>query len=137
MIKHRIVIEGVDKTGKDLLAKYIVYLSNHKYVLQVRGILTQISYSEIYNRPYEYDLDIYKNDVIVYLTGDIDDLWLRHKITNEPKIDLEKDIKVFNKNLELLKNKDIKVLELDTSHHTPYENAKKVIEFMEGLENEN
>ena len=134
MIKYRISIDGVDKTGKDLLLQYVVRMSNHKFVIQARGILTQISYSKIYQRPYEYDLEPYKNEVIFYLTGDIEDLKVRHKVTNEPKIDLERDMKVFDETAQMLEEKGIKVIRLDTSHSTPYENAKKIIEYMNSLE---
>lgn len=135
MIKNRITIDGVDKTGKDLLVKYIVHLSNHKYVIQARGIISQIAYSEIYGRPYKYDLNAYKNDVIFYLTAEDEDLKIRHKITNEPKIDLERDKKVFDKTAKYLYKNGIKVIKVDTTHYTPYENAKLIIEYLEELGN--
>ena len=136
MINKRIVIDGVDKTGKDLLLQYVVRLSNHKYVIQARGILTQIAYSKIYNRDYEYSLEPYKDDVIFYLKGNIEDLILRHKITNEPKIDIESDMKVFDEVANELRKKGIAIIELDTSHRTPYENAITIIETMKKSEKE-
>ena len=64
MIRTRVQIDGVDKTGKDMLVQYITRMSNHKYVIQARGIVSQIAYSKIYGRNYEYDLRNYENDVI-------------------------------------------------------------------------
>lgn len=136
MIKNRITIDGVDKTGKDLLVKYIVHLSNHKYVIQSRGIISQIAYSKIYGRDYEYNLTPYKNDIIFYLTGSIKDLEIRHKITNEPKIDIAKDMIVFNETATELYKKGLKVIKVDTSHHTPYENAKLIVKYLEEIGNE-
>ena len=135
MIKNRITIDGVDKTGKDLLLQYVVRLSNHKYVIQARGILTQIAYSKIYGRPYKYDLKLYKEDIIFYLTGDLEDLQVRHKITNEPKIDIERDMKVFDETAHKLADNGITVVKVDTTHNTQYENAKAIIKYLENKDN--
>lgn len=134
MIRTRVQIDGVDKTGKDMLVQYITRMSNHKYVIQARGIVSQIAYSKIYGRNYEYDLRNYENDVIVLLTGDIEDLKIRHKITNEPKIDIERDLKVFGEVAEDLSKRGITVYQANTSHLTPYEVAQKVIEAVEKKE---
>lgn len=134
MIRTRVQIDGVDKTGKDMLVKYITRMSNHKYVIQARGIVSQIAYSKIYGRDYEYDLDNYENDVIVLLTGDIEDLKIRHKITNEPKIDIERDLKVFGEVAEELSKRGLTVYQANTSHLTPYEVAEKVIAAVEKKE---
>ena len=50
MIHINIQIDGIDKTGKDLILQYVTRLSNHKYVIQSRGLISQIAYSKIYNR---------------------------------------------------------------------------------------
>ena len=134
MIRTRVQIDGVDKTGKDMLVKYITRMSNHKYVIQARGIVSQIAYSKIYGRKYDYDLRNYENDVIVLLTGDIEDLEIRHKITNEPKIDIERDLKVFGEVAEDLCRKGLTVYQANTSHLTPYELAKMVIKAVEKKE---
>lgn len=131
MINRRITVDGVDKTGKDLLVKYIVQLSNHKYVIQARGIISQIAYSKIYGRNYEYDLEPYKNDIIIYLVGDLEDLKIRHKITNEPKIDIERDIEIFNQTAKDLHHKGLTILRVNTSKFTPYEIAKNIVKYLE------
>lgn len=135
-VNYRITIDGVDKTGKDLLLQYVVRLSNHRFVIQARGLLSQLAYSKIYERDYSYDLTQYKNDVIFYLKGNLEDLTIRHKITNEPKIDIENDIKIFDDTAKYLRDNGIIVIELDTSEHTPYQNAKKIIETIDSLEKE-
>lgn len=134
MIRTRVQIDGVDKTGKDTLVKYITRMSNHKYVIQARGIVSQIAYSKIYGRNYKYDLRNYENDVIILLTGDIEDLKIRHKITNEPKIDIERDLKVFGEVAEDLYRKGLTVYQANTSQLTPYEIAQRVIKAVENKE---
>ena len=37
-----IVIEGVDKTGKDTLLKYIDMIGNHRYAIYTRGNISNI-----------------------------------------------------------------------------------------------
>lgn len=135
MIKNRIVIDGIDKTGKDLLLQYITRLSNHKYVIQARGLLSQVAYSKIFERDYTYDLDIYKHDIIFYLTAENDDLNVRFSINNEPKIDIDYHKKVFDEAADVLMNAGIKVIKINTSISTPYETAKYIIKIMEELNN--
>ena len=128
----RIEIEGVDKTGKDLLAGYIDRLSNRRYVVNARGLLSMMVYSDIYNRNYDYqkELEDNKNTLVVYLKADIEDLQIRHKLSNEPKIDIERDMKVFDDYVEVFLEKGIRVLTFDTSKETPYSIAKAVLEYI-------
>lgn len=128
----RIEIEGVDKTGKDLLAGYIDRLSNRRYVVNARGLLSMMVYSDIYNRNYDYqkELEDNKNTLVIYLKADIEDLQIRHKLSNEPKIDIERDMKVFDDYVEVFLEKGIRVLTFDTSKETPYSIAKAVLEYI-------
>ena len=135
MVKHRIVIDGIDKTGKDLLVNYITRLSNHKYVIQARGILSQIAYCKIYNRSHTYDLSIYDHDVIFYLTADNEDLAIRFSVTNEPKIDVNFHKRQFEDAANELSVAGIRIEKINTSHMTPYDTAKYILNYMEELEN--
>lgn len=128
----RIEIEGVDKVGKDLLAGYIDRLSNRRYVVNARGLLSMMVYSDIYNRNYDYqkELEDNKNTLVIYLKADIEDLQIRHKLSNEPKIDIERDMKVFDDYVEVFLEKGIRVLTFDTSKETPYSIAKAVLEYI-------
>lgn len=129
----RIEIEGVDKTGKDLLAGYIDRLSNRRYIVHARGLLSMMVYSDIYDRGYDYskELEDSKNVLVIYLSANKEDLEIRHKLSNEPKIDIERDMKVFEDYVKVLKEKGIEVYTYNTSYHTPYEIAKKVITYLE------
>lgn len=135
MIKNRIVIDGIDKTGKDLLLQYITRLSNHKFVIQARGILSQVAYSKLYGRNYVYDLSLYRNDIIFYLTAENEDLNVRFSVNNEPKIDLDQNKQIFDEAAKELTDAGIKVIKINTSVSTPYETAKYIIKVMEDLGN--
>lgn len=132
----RIEIEGVDKTGKDLIVGYIDRLSNRRYVVNARGLLSMMVYSDIYNRGYDYskELEDNKNTLVVYLKADIEDLQIRHKLSNEPKIDIERDMKVFDDYVEVFLEKGIRVLKFDTSKETPYSIAKAVLDYIDTVE---
>lgn len=131
---YELEIDGVDKVGKDLLTKYIALLSNHKYSINCRGIITQIAYSIKYNRGYEYDLEsLSKNKVFVLLNATVEDIKIRCKITNEPEFTIEKDLELFYKIYSKLKDENYITLCFDTSKQTPYQIASKIIEYMELL----
>ena len=46
-------IDGQDKVGKDTVLRYIELLSNYKYVIKSRGILSQLVYNDKFNRQYD------------------------------------------------------------------------------------
>lgn len=128
-----IVLEGIDKTGKDTILRYICELSNYKYLVQSRGILSQIAYSQLYTRDYEYQVkDRYNNVLFVYLTVDREDWNIRCNMTNEPVISYDDNTKVFND--VVYKYRDyINIIKFDTSKKTPYQIAKKIVEYMNEL----
>lgn len=136
---YYIEIDGIDKTGKDTLWHYIDYMSGRKYVINSRGIISQVAYSCLYDRKYTYmpTVSNYNNTLIVYLTADEDDWNIRCKITNEPKIDYKSNINAFNDAKDFIKNTThVNVLEFNTSHMTPYEIAKAVCKRMDELNEE-
>ena len=132
---YNIVIEGIDKTGKDLLKKYIEKLSNYKYIVTARGIISQISHTRIFNRDYYYDFPKEDNNVYVYLYTDKQDWSIRCNLTNEPEIDYDTFVKNFNKTICTMKDmyKNLKYYQYDTSKMTPYQIAIDVIHKMEQL----
>ena len=64
----QIIIEGPDKVGKDSLIEYIHTLSNFRYCINSRGILSQLVYNDKYHRHNTYTLS-YK-PLIIFLTAD-------------------------------------------------------------------
>jgi thymidylate kinase len=136
MIKCRITIEGIDKTGKTLIVNYIDRLTNHKYITQARGILSHVAYSMLYSRGYEYDLTEHKRDIIFYLTADKEDLEVRFALSGEKEIDIDANLKAFEDAIDLLIRNDVTVISFNTSEQSPYQIAKAIIHIMEALEAE-
>jgi len=122
-------IEGIDKTGKDLVKAYITLLSDYKYIVQSRGLLSNMVYAEKYGREYDYSL-IYR-PIIVYLDVDEEDRRVRCVLTNEPNIDAEADKRLFNKYKTKLRKSGITIYEFNTTHQTPYQIATQVLELIE------
>jgi len=122
-------IEGIDKTGKDLVKAYITLLSDYKYIVQSRGLLSNMVYAEKYGRDYDYSL-IYR-PIIVYLDVDEEDRRVRCVLTNEPNIDAEADKRLFNKYKTKLRKSGITIYEFNTTHQTPYQIATQVLELIE------
>lgn len=126
-----IEVEGIDKCGKDTLIGYINQLSNFKYVVHSRGILSNMVYADKYNRYFNHILT-YK-PIIVYLTVEKEDWIIRCNLSNEPIISYEEDIKLFNIYKNKLKENGIIIFEYNTSKITPYEIAKDVINKIDNL----
>ena len=123
-----IEIEGMDRTGKDTLSKYIGLMANYAYTINVRGILTQIVYNDKFNRNNTYALP-YK-PFIVFLDVNNVDHAVRCSMSKEPKINIDKDREVYYKYIDKLKSIGINVLIYNTSEMTPYQIAKDVIEHL-------
>lgn len=130
--KYIVFIDGIDKAGKDLVASYVDYLSNRKYIAKARGIISQVAFSKLYNRNYDYLLDP-NNSIQVYLTVDKPDWQIRCKLNNEPSIDYETNLEAFNKAKNFIKNSGYTVLEFNTSEETAFSIANKIVSFMDSL----
>lgn len=135
-----IEIDGPDKTGKDLLCRYLCELSNWRFSINVRGLISQLVYAKKFNRDYQYVVDTTstnKHKIFIILYGDEDDIDVRCKMTNEPKYNIKDDLKLFFEAVD-----DISVIYpnihvFNTSHMTPYDIAKKVIKLIDKLEEQN
>lgn len=125
---EQLCIDGIDKVGKELIRNYVNILGKYYYVLNDRGLISNIAYAKLYNRNYVYDLANYKDILFVCLTVDKEDWQVRCKLTNEPKIDYEKNVEVYQETINYLRNNGIKIVEYNTSEMTPYCIAKRIIE---------
>lgn len=130
---YQIFLDGIDKTGKDLIRSYIFYLAKGRYICVARGIVSMRVYSKIYKRPYKYYDDLQKNVVNVLLTVDKEDWEIRCKAANEPITDYEKETKEFEKEFFVLEDKGYPVLRFNTSKFTPYAIAKMIVKHMEKI----
>lgn len=130
---HTIYLDGIDKTGKDTIAQYVIKLCNYKYIVNCRGIITQIAYNNLYNRDCCYSLDGQQNILNVLLTVDEDDWNIRCKLTNEPKIDYSTHNKIFQDVYDTLNLQNLPTLSLNTSKMSPYQIALHIVNFMDAL----
>lgn len=127
---YTIYLDGIDKTGKDTLLPYIGPICNYKYICNVRGIMTQIAYSKLYNRPYTYDLKQQKNCLNVLLTVSEEDWKVRCKINNEPDISYEENQLAFEEAYEMLLKNNCPVIKINTSTHSPFQVAMIIVSEM-------
>jgi len=133
---YTIVLDGIDKTGKDLIAFYISELSEKRYLVYSRGIISMIAYSNLYKRDYSYEVSQQKNIVNVLLAVDEEDWNIRCKYTNEPKINYDENIMAFeNAEKILITEHNLKILNYNTSKITPYNIAKDIIRYMNIINN--
>lgn len=132
-----IEIDGPDKTGKDLLCKYLCELSGWRFSINVRGIMSQLVYAKKFNREFEYDTSAFsKNKILILLTAEPDDLIIRCKLTNEPMYNIMTDKTLFDEAVDELCKTNC-VFTYNTSFRTPYEIAKDIIDKINFLEEEN
>ena len=54
--RYCIEFEGIDRSGKNVVSKYVNILGKYKYVLMDRGLLSNITYARMNGRDYEYDV---------------------------------------------------------------------------------
>lgn len=126
---NKIIVEGVDRTGKDLICKYLNRLSNFKYEVHSRGVISNEVYDILYAREgYERMLD--KDTMYVLLDADKDDLDIRFEITNEPEIKNLNTHRILFKTIfdrMMIDNEHDYHLEFNTSRLTPYMIAKRIL----------
>jgi len=129
---YEVVLDGIDKTGKDLISHYVFLLSKKRYLCRSRGIMSMIAYNYVYGRPYVYDLNE-KRTLNVLLTVDKEDWKIRCDANNEPLIDFETDSAEFERAYKILNDYGFETLRFDTSAETPYQIAKQIVARMAQL----
>ena len=130
---YNLEFDGIDKTGKTLLAKYVTQLSNYKYATHARGYMTQVAYAKKFNRPFTY-ADPNRNTVYILLTVDKDEHDIRCKITNEQPINYEVDSRLFKEVYDYLVKKKYKTLTYNTSQQSMLNIAKDIIKQIDKME---
>ncbi len=127
-----IILEGIDKTGKDTIQQYIYRLRKGRYAVYNRGNISNAAYDKIFNRNEYIERDLPNNFLYILLTVDPDDLKIRFEINNEPEIDREYHAKVFYETFYRLTEGHYR-LEFNTSELTAYNIAKQVIEYCDNI----
>lgn len=130
---YTVVIDGIDKTGKDTIAAYVWRLEKTLNVL-VRGWPSLEAYNRKFERNVIYDLPP-RRVLYVHLDVDKTDWEIRCKLTNEPPIDFAKDSKLFDDAFDILNEKGYHTLYANTSHASPYEIAMRIINEIQTLNN--
>ena len=122
---YNIVLDGIDKSGKDVLAKYIWQL-DRRLNIQVRGWPSQVVYAEKYQRNCTYALPD-KMSLYVHVNVDFEDWKLRCIMTNEPKTSYKDDSLGFDNVFAMLKENNYYTVEVNTSRQSMYEIAKYIV----------
>lgn len=125
---YTVIIDGIDKSGKDTIAKYVWYLDRRLNVF-VRGRPSLVVYAKKFNRNCDYALP-WKQALYVHCNVEEEDWALRCKINNEDvsNIDYYKDSNAFNKAFEELTRNGYTVMHINTSIITPYDAAKLIVD---------
>lgn len=129
-----IVFDGIDKSGKDLIRSYIFYMTNGKYTVTCRGMMSLIAYSDLNNRGYVYDTEKERQILTVYITVDKQDWEYRCRVTNEKvQFTYEAHTAAFEKAFKLYLDNGYPILRFNTSTMTPIDIAKAVVAEIEAM----
>lgn len=128
-----VFVEGIDKTGKDTLVRYINELTAYKHCVLTRGPISTSAYAYKFKRQYDDSyIKSLKDSLIIYLTADTEDLNIRFKLTNEPEINKDEDKKLFDNTVKALRIKyGLNIKKINTSRYTPYTIAKAIKNYIE------
>ena len=132
-----IFVEGIDKSGKDTIVRYINEYTKYVHYVSARGPMSVIAYGSKFGRDvdaFEYLAKIADDVLIIHLVVDEDDFNTRCKLTNEPYINFKFDSKLFE-DAEVYCTNDLglTVATVNTSHHTPKQIARLVADTVRSL----
>lgn len=133
-----VVIEGVDRVGKNSIGSYIDRLSNRLLPIGNRNVLSTIVYAKKYGRDIDPDylecmINNYKNSgtLTILLIADVNDLKLRGEITGEQDVDYNMDQQMFMEEASmLLSDYNISLLMYNTTVLTPYKIATDIVKYV-------
>lgn len=128
-------LDGLDKSGKSTLLKYLARMCNFTWNILDRGVITNLVWNKIQGRDIEYDLEMWKSTVFVRLNVDKADWEIRCRIHNEPPMpdSYEKMTKAYDDMFAWFKSHGFYVLEFNTSKMTQYQIATEIIEYVDEL----
>lgn len=122
---YTVILDGIDKAGKDTIAKYVWRLDKRLNVI-CRGWPSLVVYANKYDRKCTYERP-YKNALYVHVLVDKEDWEIRCDITNEAKIDYDTDKASFLNAFSELSDMGYKVATVNTSYQTAYYIAKCIV----------
>lgn len=134
LMKYQVVFEGPDRVGKTTLKQNFEKITNFKYVTIDRALLTGMVYTEKFDRPpVTYDLEQYKNVIIVLLTADPLEIYRRCVATHEPVYDIKSDLGLFLKYAKVLEDAGITIIRYDMTDADSIDIAKDLKQKVEEL----
>jgi len=128
---YTVILDGIDKCGKDTIAKYVWELDRRLNVF-CRGWPSLVVYAKKYSRDCKYSLP-YKNALYVHLTVDKADWQIRCNLHNEPTINYYDDSNLFEQAFEFLQNTNYKIVKYNTSDMTAYQIAEQIVKTIHNL----
>lgn len=146
-----IEFEGIDKSGKDSIMQQIFSVAPNKYIPKSRGLISQIAYSNLYDRDYNYlESEGYiENTLFVLLTVDRDDWKVRCDIShehekNKNRTDMEAAVEYTSNSQAFIEAYDYlytkykdkysnHFMRFNTSSKTPYQIITEVVKRMDEL----
>jgi len=133
---YTVIFDGIDKSGKDTIAKYVWRLDKRLNIV-VRAWPSLVVYAKKFNRNCKYELP-WKQVLYVHCTVEKDDWLLRCKINNEDtsNVDYDKDSIEFTKAFNELSSNNYEVIHINTSKITAYEAAKIIVNKIHKLNGE-
>lgn len=125
---YTVIFDGIDKSGKDTIARYIWPL-DHRLNVIVRAWPSLVAYAKKFNRKCEYKLP-WKNALYVHCKVNEEDWKIRCAINHEDttNLDYKKDTKLFNEAFETLSKHGYEVMCINTSCVAPYDIAKLIVD---------
>lgn len=129
-MKNQIIhLDGIDKSGKSTLLKYIVNVTAGQYLVHDRSFISQIAYGRLYkrniNEEYFWERFIHANlandEKFVYLHCMSDTIKERIIKTNEKDInvlDIEDHKIAFNQVIKEAKEREIRIIEINATNKT-------------------
>lgn len=125
---YTVILDGIDKSGKDTIAKYIWRLDKRLNVF-VRGWPSLVVYAKKFNRDCTYELP-YDKALYIHCLVKKEDWKIRCEIENEDinAVDYEKDSKSFERAFERLSDCGYYMMAVNTSCMTAYDIAKLIVQ---------
>jgi thymidylate kinase len=127
-----IILDGIDRTGKDSVKEEIIRQTNGNVIVFVRGFISQIAYSEIFDRDVD-EIELFtqmksfqKNEFVeyVYLYASEQEIQRRCLETKEKPFDIGYHLQVFN---DVVDKCFADVRKIDTTSKTIQQVAKEAL----------
>lgn len=132
---YTIILDGVDKCGKDTIRKILFKIDRGRYLCEARGYLSCMVYGEETNRPYRYDISSQKYVMNILLDVSKEDQQNRLLQASESNDKYDIESKLFDKYYNILKSKGYMTLRYNTSKMSAEDIAKDINERMNKLNN--